>query len=161
RGTTVLETLEPVKTAEPVPPSRLVPGLPRDAETMALKCLQKDPAKRYASAEALAEDLQRVLEGRPMQARRVTPAQGRGRWGRRNPAVASLAGSLMLVFLMAFAIVSWQLRESEQQRAVLARSRQEVVEKAAAAVKAQNRAEAIAEQRARELSTSDMFAIQQ
>ena len=48
RGTTVLETLEQVKTAEPVPPSRLVPGLPRDAETIALKCLQKDPAKRYA-----------------------------------------------------------------------------------------------------------------
>ena len=47
RGATVLETLEQVKTAEPVPPSRLVPGLPRDVETIALKCLQKDPAKRY------------------------------------------------------------------------------------------------------------------
>ena len=67
----------------------------------------------------------------------------------------------MLVFLMAFAIVSWQLRESEQQRALLARSRQEVVEKAAAAVKAQNRAEVVAAERARELYTSDMLAIQQ
>jgi serine/threonine-protein kinase len=51
RGTTVLETLEQVKAAEPVPPSRLVPGLPRDAETIAPKCLRKDPARRYASAE--------------------------------------------------------------------------------------------------------------
>ena len=50
RGATVLETLEQVKTAEPVPPSRLVPGLPRDVETIALKCLQKDPDRRYASA---------------------------------------------------------------------------------------------------------------
>ena len=72
RGTTVLETLEQVKTAEPVPPSRLVPGMPRDLETIALKCLQKDPAKRYGSAEALAEDLRRFLEDRPI--RRGGPA---------------------------------------------------------------------------------------
>ena len=74
RGTTVLETLEQVKTAEPVPPSRLVPGLPRDVETIALKCLQKDPAKRYDSAAALAEDLRRFLAGEPIVARPVGSA---------------------------------------------------------------------------------------
>src|SRR5262249_54372779 len=82
RGATVLETLEQVKAAEPVPPSRLVPGLPRDLETVALKCLQKDPAKRYESAAALAEDLRRYQAGGPVVARAVGPA-GRGRgWGR-------------------------------------------------------------------------------
>ena len=68
RGATVLETLQQVKTAEPVPPSRLVPGMPRDAETVALKCLQKDPAKRYGSAAALAEDLRRYQAGKPIVA---------------------------------------------------------------------------------------------
>src|SRR5438445_11927018 len=87
RGTTVLETLEQVKTAEPVSPSRLVPGLPRDAETIALKCLQKDPTKRYPSAEALAEDLRRFLEDRPIRARRPGLAERAWRWLRRNKAV--------------------------------------------------------------------------
>ena len=59
RAATVLETLELVKSAEPVPPSRLVPGTPRDAETICLKCMQKEPARRYASASALADDLRR------------------------------------------------------------------------------------------------------
>ena len=62
RGATALETLEQVKTTEPVPPSRLVPGLSRDLETIALKCLQKEPAKRYASAALLIDDLDRFLE---------------------------------------------------------------------------------------------------
>ena len=94
RGTTALETLEQVKNAEPVPPSRLVPGLPRDVETIALKCLQKEPAKRYDSAAALAEDLRRFLGGEPIVARPV-PFWERGwRWCRRNPLVAgSLAGA--------------------------------------------------------------------
>ena len=64
RGATVLETLEQVKTAEPVPPSRLVPGLPRDLETICLKCLQKDPAKRYASADGAGRGPAAVPGGR-------------------------------------------------------------------------------------------------
>src|SRR5262249_12182499 len=64
QAATVLQTLEQVKTTDPVPPSRLQPGLSRDAETICLKCLQKDPRRRYADAEALAEDLDRFLSGR-------------------------------------------------------------------------------------------------
>jgi len=71
RGTTALEILDQVKNAEPVPPSRLVPGLPRDVETIALKCLQKEPEKRYDSATVLAEDLRRFLGGEPIVARPV------------------------------------------------------------------------------------------
>ena len=69
RGTTALETLEQVRTTEPVPPSRLVPGVPRDIETICLKCLQKEPGKRYETAQALAGDLRRHLDGRPILAR--------------------------------------------------------------------------------------------
>jgi WD40 repeat protein len=90
RGATVLETLQMVKTAEPVPPSRLVPGLPRDAETVALKCLQKDPAKRYDSATALADDLRRYQAGEPIVARPVRSPERAWRWCKRNPVVAGL-----------------------------------------------------------------------
>jgi WD40 repeat protein/tRNA A-37 threonylcarbamoyl transferase component Bud32 len=99
RGATVLETLEQVKTAEPVPPSRLVPGLPRDAETIALKCLQKDPAKRYESATALAEDLRRYQAGEPIVARPVGPAERAWRWCRRNPALAALAAAVVTLLV--------------------------------------------------------------
>jgi WD40 repeat protein/tRNA A-37 threonylcarbamoyl transferase component Bud32 len=94
RGATVLETLHQVKTAEPVPPSRLVPGLPRDAETVALKCLQKDPAKRYESATALAEELRRYQAGEPIVARPVGSPERAWRWCKRNPALAALAGAV-------------------------------------------------------------------
>ena len=100
RGTTALETLEQVKTTEPVLPSRLVPGLPQDIETICLKCLQKDPGKRYATARALAEDLRRFQDGRPISARRIGKAERAWRWCRRNRAVASLAAGIALALLL-------------------------------------------------------------
>jgi hypothetical protein len=90
RGATVLETLEQVKIVEPVPPSRLVPRLPRDIETVCLKCLQKDPARRYESAAALAEDLRRFQAVEPIVARRVDPLERAWIWARRRPAAAAL-----------------------------------------------------------------------
>ncbi len=78
RGTTPLDTIEQVRTIEPVPPSRFVPRLPRDIETICLKCLQKEPAKRYESALRLAEDLRRFQAGHPIVARRVRGAERAG-----------------------------------------------------------------------------------
>ena len=88
KAATVLQTLEQVKAADPVPPSRLQPGLPRDAETIALKCLHKDPLRRYARAADLAADLDRFLAGRAIRARSTGAAERVWKWsraGRRWP----------------------------------------------------------------------------
>jgi WD40 repeat protein/Flp pilus assembly protein TadD len=97
RGTTALETLEQVQTAEPVGPSRLVPGVPRDIETICLKCLQKEPTKRFETAQALADDLRRFLDGRPILARRTGGLERAWRWCRRNPWPAVAAASIVIV----------------------------------------------------------------
>jgi serine/threonine protein kinase len=72
QGESALETLVQLKTFEPVPPSRLRPRVPRDLETICLKCLEKDPRKRYASTGALAQDIQRYLRGEAIHARRIS-----------------------------------------------------------------------------------------
>ncbi|MCY3019615.1 MAG: hypothetical protein NTW87_11375, partial [Planctomycetota bacterium] len=90
KGATHLETLHQVKHDEPVAPRRLQPGIPRDIETICLKCLQKDPAKRDASAEELAEDLRRFLNNETTVARPATTIERSVKWARRRPAVAAL-----------------------------------------------------------------------
>jgi serine/threonine protein kinase len=82
---TVLATLDLVKQADPVPPSRLVPAVPRDLETICLKCLQKDPAQRYGSALELADDLSRFLKNEPIQARRASRVERLRKWVSRRP----------------------------------------------------------------------------
>jgi len=116
RGTTVLETLELAKTAEPVAPSRLVPGLPRDVETIALKCLQKEPGKRYESAAAMAEDLRRFLAGEPIVARPVPFWERAWRWCRRHPAPAALTAAVVLVAAFGLAGILWQWGEAVKAR---------------------------------------------
>jgi serine/threonine-protein kinase len=99
RAETPLETLRQVLSEEPVPPSRLQPRLPRDLVTICLKCLQKEPLKRYASALSLADDLQRFLADQPIAARRTGTAERARRWCRRNPMMATLTASVVLLLV--------------------------------------------------------------
>src|SRR5205807_595423 len=98
-----LKTLKLVAEQDPIAPRVLTPTVDRDLETICLKCLEKSPSRRYESADALAEDLRRYLNGEPITARRLSFI-GRGvKWMRRNRASA-LAISLITVSIAAFMI---------------------------------------------------------
>jgi eukaryotic-like serine/threonine-protein kinase len=100
-----LELIEQIKGEDPPRPRALDGRIPLDLETIVLKAIAKDPRARYPSAEALAEDLRRYLADEPIRARRVTLLDRGVRWCRRNPAVAALAASV-LVLLIAVAVVA-------------------------------------------------------
>jgi WD40 repeat protein/tetratricopeptide (TPR) repeat protein len=99
KAETPLDTMLQVMSEEPVPPSRLQPKVPRDLETVCLKCLQKSPARRYASAELLADDLRRFAAGKAIAARPVGTAERAWRWCRRNPGVAGLTAAVVVLLL--------------------------------------------------------------
>ena len=127
RAATVLETLDQVRSAEPAPPSRIQPSLPIDLETIVLKCLEKEPARRYPDAEALAADLGRFVDGKPILARPVGMI-GRGiKWARRRPFTAaatlfSVAATVLLVVVLAGIIVLISRQQMQTDR-VLQRER--------------------------------------
>jgi WD40 repeat protein/tRNA A-37 threonylcarbamoyl transferase component Bud32 len=108
QGATFADTTLLVLRQEPVSPRRLQPGVPRDLETICLKCLEKSPAKRYPSAEELAADLARWAEGRAIRARAVGAAGRTVRWARRNPAVALLSVAVLLVAVTGVSGIVWQ-----------------------------------------------------
>jgi WD40 repeat protein len=108
-----LETLVQVRSQEPVSPSRLQPKLPRDLVTICLTCLHKDPRKRYASAEALANDLRRFLDGQPIQARPINAVERTMKWVRRRPAVAALLATIVVVAAAGVTGIVHQLRKTE------------------------------------------------
>lgn len=128
QGASVLETLEQVRTQEPVPPRRLQGRLARDLETICLKCLEKEPAHRYATAEALAEDLRRYLAGEPILARPASFWERSAKWARRRPALAALITvSVAAIVVLLAGGLSYHVRlraaltraERQQARATL------------------------------------------
>lgn len=118
QGETVLDTLVQVLHEEPIPPNRLRPGLSRDVETICLKCLRKEPSKRFESAAGLADNLERYLSGRPILVRPVGPFERSWRWARRNSAVASLVAALVLAVAAGFTGITWKWLEAERLRRI-------------------------------------------
>ncbi|QJW99125.1 WD40 repeat domain-containing serine/threonine protein kinase [Frigoriglobus tundricola] len=133
-GVSLVEVLAQVAFEDPVPPGRLRPGLPRDLEMVCLKCLQKAPPRRYASAQELADDLRRFSDGKPVRARPVSAAERVLKWTRRRPAAAATIVAAVLSAATGFCVITvlWQnarlalagerearqRADSEQQRAV-------------------------------------------
>ena len=126
-GASAIETLKLVATTEVVPPRRQRPEVPRDLETICLKCLEKEPGRRYAGAAALAEDLRRFLDGRPIAARPVGAVGRLGRWGRRNPTLAGTTAALVLAFALGTPTLLglWLRARADHARAETERDRAE------------------------------------
>ncbi|WP_165072963.1 serine/threonine-protein kinase [Paludisphaera rhizosphaerae] len=99
-GGSVVETIDAVRNQPPVPPRRANPDVPRDLETICLKCLEKDARRRYSSASALADDLKAWLESRPISARPVGAFEKLRLWCRRNPAVAASAAAVVMALVL-------------------------------------------------------------
>lgn len=110
---TTMETLRLVLDQDPVSVRQMNGQIDKDLEIICMRCLAKDPEKRFPSADALSEDLQRYLDGRPIQSRATGVAERLWLWCRRRRAVASLTFSLIAVFLIGFALVVWKWREAE------------------------------------------------
>ncbi len=125
KGPTAMETVRQVSEDDPVSPVKLQPKLPRDLVTICLKCLAKEPAKRYARAQELADDLRRYLAGEPILARRTGVAERTAKWVRRHPTAATLMGLALIT--IATGSVTWMRyqdgvrRRQAQAAAVLRR----------------------------------------
>lgn len=107
RGATPMETIEQIWTQDPVPPRQLQARLARDTETVCLKCLAKEPAKRYPSALALSEDLERFLKGDPILARPASWWEQGMKWSRRRPGVVATLGAGVAVLVGIFILTVW------------------------------------------------------
>ncbi len=127
-GASAVETMKLVTSTEAVPPRRQRPEIPRDLETITLKCLEKDPRGRYPDAAALADDLRRFLEGRPIAARPVGPLGRFWRWRRRNPPLAATAAALLLTFIFGTPALLglWLRARADRASALVDRGRAEV-----------------------------------
>ncbi len=124
QAASVIETLKQVVEREPAAPHHLNPAVDRDLDTVCLKCLQKRPDRRYLSAAALAEDLQRYLDRRPILARPVGVVEKAVRWARRNPLPAASVAVVVTAFLVAFTLVSGSYVQAERAREDEATQRQ-------------------------------------
>ncbi len=114
-----LAVLRRILEHDPIPPRRLDDAIPRDLETICLKAMAREPARRYQTARELAGDLGRYLDGRPISARPAAPWEQAVKWARRRPAVAALLAAVVAVSALGFTLVSWQWQRAlgERQRA--------------------------------------------
>src|SRR5262249_35668843 len=117
-----METLLQVTRDEPVSPRRLAPKVPRDLETICLKCLHKDPARRYPACAALADDLKRFLAGEPISARPVGWTERTAKWVRRRPGRAALQ-ALSVTLALGLLLLVFALWRNAEQKATLAQER--------------------------------------
>jgi WD40 repeat protein len=115
-GETLSETLRNVVTGEPVAPRQLRPALPRDLETITLRCLEKEQSRRYGSAQEVAEELARWQRHEPILARPAAPAERLAKWVRRHPVVAALTAAVAVSLLGGLAATSWQWQRAEAQQ---------------------------------------------
>jgi hypothetical protein len=129
KGPTAVDTILQVVSDESVPPTQLQSKVPRDLETICLKCLQKQPARRYESTMALADDLRRFTEGRPIVARPVGRLERAIKWARRNPALAAMAATVVLVLVTATTISTGFGMDARWQAADAFLARNDLAEK--------------------------------
>jgi WD40 repeat protein len=140
KGATYPETLTQVLRQEPVPPRRLNPGVPHDLEVICLKCLEKEQGRRYASAAALADDLDAFLDGRPIKARPVGTLEQALKWSRRNPVVAGLLAAVLFTLTAGIAVSLYfafdaaeQARQAKESARLAGLSEEDAKQKAALA----------------------------
>jgi serine/threonine-protein kinase len=143
---TVFDTLYLVRFQDAAPPRRLQPTTPNDLETICLKCLHKESARRYPHARELADDLDRYLQGEPISARPVSPLERAVKWARRRPATAALVALLPLIPLGLAGGLIWQQR----QNALLA-AEKEAAEVARDSARREQAAAEVARNRTREV----------
>jgi WD40 repeat protein/tRNA A-37 threonylcarbamoyl transferase component Bud32 len=122
----VMDLLGSIVNKDPVPPGRLAAGVPRDLESICLRCLEKEPRRRYASALALADDLRRFLEGQTIEARPAGLGERAWKWARRRPSVAALLLAILFVTALGvagvtgavfYAFAGWDRARAEEQGA--------------------------------------------
>ncbi len=153
-GDTPATVLAQIGTTEPVSPRSLSPAVAADLDTIILKCLEKDPAARYAGAAALRDDLENYLAGRPIHARPPSPAGRLWRWAKRSPALAGTSAATLLLLLTVAAgssLAAWQLKH-ERDRAAAGEARAMSAE---AETRHQLRAALLAQSRATRLTARE------
>ncbi|MFO0871938.1 MAG: serine/threonine-protein kinase [Pirellulales bacterium] len=155
QAATPLDTLLQVMTREPVSPRQLNSDVPRDLETISLKCLEKEPARRYASAQEFANELQRYLDGRPIQARPINALARAWRWCRRNSALASTATVAAILLVVVSCVYVTSLVMKNRQLTAALRSEQVAKDEA---VILRGRAEGNERQARREAERADAKA---
>ena len=112
---TIDGVLMQLRDEDPVAPRLLMPTIPRDLETICLKCLQKEPAKRYPTAGELADELDRFLRDAPIHARPAGAPEKLWRWCRRRPAIAALVALLHVVGVLGLCGILWQWDHCQNQ----------------------------------------------